>query len=368
MITENNYQEVDLGNISFNPRGNYSDTDSYEYLDLVFFEGGSYLCKFSNLTGVSPISGISNDYWQCVSIPGDITPEYQEMYRNAMDASESAIETKNEIVLIKQEVTNAASSVEEKSDHVDQVAAKFEGDIEALRTNPSVFVITFTKNSNGEYDSSDKDFEDILAAYNLGKSLVAVSTGSYFNLEYSDNSCFVFYKIEMTESSFYKHNVSINSDNTYHNEIIKFDTKFILASEYTLIHPNNITNYNNHIILCVDSMENIDIQINESTNSHVILDLATFGRVFYVESSTQDSATLISFTTNKKAILTYASDASTIEIVDVYQTIHDDSLNTTSKEIPSAINEVNTNLQDLNKEVNNLKNLPTIDEYGVLIL
>lgn len=124
MITENNYQEVDLGNISFNPRGNYSDTDSYEYLDLVFFEGGSYLCKFSNLTGVSPISGISNDYWQCVSIPGDITPEYQEMYQNAMDASESAIETKNEIVSIKQEVTNAASSVAEKSEHVDQVASQ----------------------------------------------------------------------------------------------------------------------------------------------------------------------------------------------------------------------------------------------------
>ena len=189
MITENNYQEVDLGNISFNPRGNYSDTDSYEYLDLVFFEGGSYLCKFSNLTGVSPIAGISNDYWQCISIPGDITPEYQEMYQNTMDASESAIETKNEIILIKQEVTNAAASVAEKSEHVDEVAN------DKQNKNFIINIIGKTTNDGVVIHKLDGcDCNDIINAYNDGRLLFVNYYGGMFYLSKVDKykNAFVF--------------------------------------------------------------------------------------------------------------------------------------------------------------------------------
>ena len=42
--TENSYSETDLGNVSPNPRGEYDPETSYEYLDLVNYEGGSYLC------------------------------------------------------------------------------------------------------------------------------------------------------------------------------------------------------------------------------------------------------------------------------------------------------------------------------------
>ena len=44
MNTENHYQETDLGNIAQNPRGEYRQEESYEYLDLVVFEGCSYVC------------------------------------------------------------------------------------------------------------------------------------------------------------------------------------------------------------------------------------------------------------------------------------------------------------------------------------
>jgi hypothetical protein len=44
MQTENTYVETDLGNIAFNPRGEYSDETSYEYLDTVSYKGGSYMC------------------------------------------------------------------------------------------------------------------------------------------------------------------------------------------------------------------------------------------------------------------------------------------------------------------------------------
>lgn len=41
--TENNYQETDLGMSQRNPREEYDSTAEYEYLDLVSYEGGSYL-------------------------------------------------------------------------------------------------------------------------------------------------------------------------------------------------------------------------------------------------------------------------------------------------------------------------------------
>lgn len=42
--TVNDYTETDLGNVAPNPRGDYSETAEYEYLDLVAYAGGSYLC------------------------------------------------------------------------------------------------------------------------------------------------------------------------------------------------------------------------------------------------------------------------------------------------------------------------------------
>ena len=67
MNTENHYQETDLGNISLNPRGEYNPEESYEYLDLVVLEGGSYVCLAENgatITGISPESGKTTQYWQ----------------------------------------------------------------------------------------------------------------------------------------------------------------------------------------------------------------------------------------------------------------------------------------------------------------
>ena len=42
--TENRYTETDLGNVAPNPRGEYDPAEAYEYLDLVEYGGGSYLC------------------------------------------------------------------------------------------------------------------------------------------------------------------------------------------------------------------------------------------------------------------------------------------------------------------------------------
>ena len=76
--TENSYSETDLGNVSPNPRGEYDPETSYEYLDLVNYEGGSYLCLAelgTTVTGVAPAHGKNTETWQLLTLPGDLTPE-----------------------------------------------------------------------------------------------------------------------------------------------------------------------------------------------------------------------------------------------------------------------------------------------------
>ena len=96
MKTVNNYTETDLGNVSPNPRGEYDNATSYEYLDLVSLGGGSYLCLAElgqKITGIAPVEGENTEHWQCVAIPGEITEEYTEIYA---DVKRLARETKED--------------------------------------------------------------------------------------------------------------------------------------------------------------------------------------------------------------------------------------------------------------------------------
>lgn len=96
MKTVNNYTETDLGNVSPNPRGEYDNATSYEYLDLVSLGGGSYLCLAElgqKITGIAPEPGETTEYWQCIAVPGEITEEYTEIYA---DVKRLARETKED--------------------------------------------------------------------------------------------------------------------------------------------------------------------------------------------------------------------------------------------------------------------------------
>lgn len=96
MKTVNNYTETDLGNVSPNPRGEYDNSEAYEYLDLVSLGGGSYLCLAElgqKITGIAPEPGETTEYWQCVAVPGNLTEEYKNIYS---DVKRLARETKED--------------------------------------------------------------------------------------------------------------------------------------------------------------------------------------------------------------------------------------------------------------------------------
>ena len=92
--TVNEYMETDLGNVAPNPRGDYSETAEYEYLDLVAYAGGSYMCILAEgtVTGTAPTPGKTTEIWQEVSRPGNLTPEYVALHDDVVNKTASVAE------------------------------------------------------------------------------------------------------------------------------------------------------------------------------------------------------------------------------------------------------------------------------------
>ena len=124
MNTENNYVETDLGNISPNPCGEYNPSMQYEYLDLVNYQGGSYLCTVeleNKITGIAPVQGKNIECWQLVTLPGDLTPEYIAMHDDVVNKAKQVEASTAAAELARQEAELALADVEQL--HSDTVSA-----------------------------------------------------------------------------------------------------------------------------------------------------------------------------------------------------------------------------------------------------
>lgn len=114
MEAENRYQETDLGNISPNPRGAYSADAVYEYLDLVEYQGGSYLCLAelgTTCAGISPEPGKNTESWQILTVPGGLTPEYVTMHDRVHNLAEQVAADAEEVRTAKEAVEGMETNI-----------------------------------------------------------------------------------------------------------------------------------------------------------------------------------------------------------------------------------------------------------------
>ena len=112
--TENNYQDTDLGNITFNPQGEYDSEASYEYLDTVSYQGGTYMCcvKYPNtITGIEPEKGKNSECWQIVAAPGGLTSDYVAMHDDVVNKAKQIETSRAAVELSQQEVEAAQADV-----------------------------------------------------------------------------------------------------------------------------------------------------------------------------------------------------------------------------------------------------------------
>lgn len=89
-------QWTNMGNVTPNPRGSYSDAETYKYLDMVSYGGGSYLCLQDDTIGVRPSPGESTDRWFCSSVPGEATPDFKNLVTETKEAARTAKEKASE--------------------------------------------------------------------------------------------------------------------------------------------------------------------------------------------------------------------------------------------------------------------------------
>ncbi len=125
MESTNNYIETDLGNVSPNPKGAYDNETAYEYLDLVEYQGGSYLCTVDfdkTVKGISPTAGQNSETWQLVALPGTSTEEYVAKYIEVIEKAKQVETSRAAVELCKQEVESAQADVEQMRQDTQQVA------------------------------------------------------------------------------------------------------------------------------------------------------------------------------------------------------------------------------------------------------
>lgn len=114
MQTENTYVETDLGNIALNPRGEYSDEASYEYLDTVSYMGGSYMCLAEltkTISGIAPAQGKNTEHWQVLTLPGGLTSDYIAMHDDVVNKTKQVETSRAAVELSQQEVEAARADV-----------------------------------------------------------------------------------------------------------------------------------------------------------------------------------------------------------------------------------------------------------------
>lgn len=129
METEHNYQETDLGNVSPNPRGEYDSKESYEYLDLVSYQGGSYLClaEFgTTITGTAPEPGHNTEFWQMLTLPGDLTSEYVAMHDDVVNKATQVEISRAAVEQAQQEIEASQADVQQLHEDTVQAAQEAE--------------------------------------------------------------------------------------------------------------------------------------------------------------------------------------------------------------------------------------------------
>lgn len=117
--------ETDLGNVSPNPKGTYDNATAYEYLDLVEYQGGSYLCITAlgtKITGTAPTPGKNTDVWQTVALPGNLTKEYLDKHADVIEKAKQVETSRAAVELCKQEVESAQADVEQMRQDTQQAA------------------------------------------------------------------------------------------------------------------------------------------------------------------------------------------------------------------------------------------------------
>lgn len=126
---ENNYQDTDLGNVSLNPKDEYDPTVAYEFLDTVSYQGGSYVCRApykTTITGTAPEPGRNTEFWQMLTLPGDLRADYIAMHDDVVNKAAQVEISRAAVEQAQQEVDASQADVQQLHEDTVQAAQEAE--------------------------------------------------------------------------------------------------------------------------------------------------------------------------------------------------------------------------------------------------
>lgn len=162
-ITINEFLETDLGNVSPNPRGPYALDTEYEYLDLVEYQGGSYLCTVDlgqTITGIAPEPGETSAQWQLLTLPGSLTPEYIAMHDRVANMADQVSTDRTATELAKDDAEAAKADVSRMHQDITRMAA----DTEAAKDSAAGYA-QGAEVSRKAAEAANQSAQDLAAAF-----------------------------------------------------------------------------------------------------------------------------------------------------------------------------------------------------------
>lgn len=126
---ENNYQDTDLGNVSLNPKDEYDPTAAYEFLDTVSYQGGSYVCRApykTTITGTAPKPGHNTEFWQMLTLPGNLTAEAVAMHDDVVNKAAQVEISRAAVEQAQQEIEASQADVQQLHEDTVQAAQEAE--------------------------------------------------------------------------------------------------------------------------------------------------------------------------------------------------------------------------------------------------
>lgn len=176
---------INAGRIAPIPKGDYNAATAYEHLDIVSYEGSSYICKQDTTAGILPTN---TEYWQLMS--GQATPidlsEYAKLASPAFTGTPTAptaTSGTNTTQLATTAFVQTAISGKQDTLTFDNVPTDhstnpvISGGVYSAINDVTKLTITVTYD-DGDNIVADKTYTQILAAYNRGREIVLLDHGA----------------------------------------------------------------------------------------------------------------------------------------------------------------------------------------------
>lgn len=122
---------TDIGKVAITPRKDYKNEQTYEWLDVVTYDGAGYMCIAEDgCTGIVPTN---TDYWQLLADKGHFTEEDKEEFKKAV-VEESKTEINEHTDNKKTELNNYTTELEKSLENeLDTYKTEKEGQLDLYK-------------------------------------------------------------------------------------------------------------------------------------------------------------------------------------------------------------------------------------------